>query len=118
MNSVIAVMLLVSCTDGFSACNAADDMVNIYPTQQACETALLPAVGQVGKTSEIVFGKCIKADQNFITGDLSMYWHVDPNGDFIVELSNEDSDEDGLSVPLDKIDKPIATKNTIDKPLA
>lgn len=118
MNSVIAVMLLVSCTDGFSACNAADDMVNIYPTQQACETALLPAVGRVGKNSEVVFGKCIEADQDFATGDLSMYWHVAPNGDFIVELSNEDSDENGLFVPLNKIEKPIAGKKTSGKPLA
>lgn len=118
MNSVITIMLLISCTDSFSACNAANDMVKIYPTQQACETALLPAVGRVIEKSEIVFGKCIKADQDFVTGDLSMYWHVDQHGNFIVELSNEDSNEDGLSVPLDKIEKPITGKNIINKPLA
>lgn len=118
MNSVIAVMLLVSCTDGFTACNAADDMVKIYPTHQACEAALKPAVDDIEKTGEMVFGKCIKADRDFITGDLNIYWRVDEKGDFIVELTNEDSEEDGLSVPLNKIEKPVAGKKPTDKPLA
>ena len=119
MNSVIAVMLLVSCTDGFSACNAADDMVKVYPTHEACEAALIPAVNHIGQSNEMVFGQCIKADPDFINGDLSIYWRVDQNGDFIVELTNEDSEEEELTVPLQKIEKPVAGATQINtKPAA
>lgn len=118
MNSVIAVMLLVSCTDGFSACNASDDMVKVFPTHEACEAALLPAVSRVGQTNEMVFGKCIKSDPDFINGDLSIYWRVDQNGDFIVELSNEESEEEELTVPLEKLEKPVAGKPVTNKPTA
>ncbi|WP_279099383.1 hypothetical protein [Bartonella apis] len=119
MNSVIAVMLLVSCTDGFSACNAADDMVKVYTTHEACEADLLPSVNHIGKTNEMVFGQCIKADPDFINGDLSIYWRVDENGDLIVELTNDDSDNEELTVPLRKIDKPIASNDKVaTKPAA
>lgn len=118
MNAVIAVMLLVSCTDNFSACNASDDMVQVYPSHEACETALIPEVKRIGSHSEQVFGKCLEADTDFINGDLSIYWHVDQNGNFIVELANEDSGEDEISIALNEIDKSQASKVHIMKPNA
>ncbi|WP_297323584.1 hypothetical protein [uncultured Bartonella sp.] len=118
MNAVIAVMLLVSCTDNFSVCNASDDMVRVYPSHEVCETALIHEVKRIGSHSEQVFGKCVKADADFINGDLSIYWHVDQNGNLIVELANEDSGEDEISIALNEIDKSQANKVPIMKPNA
>lgn len=118
MNSVIAVMLLVSCTDNFSACNAADDMVQVYQSHEACESSLMAQIKRVGANSELVFGKCLVADEDFINGDLSIYWHIDQNDNFIVELANEDSDEKDISVSLNKIGRPDDNHQEENKPSA
>lgn len=108
MNSLVAVMLLVSCTDGFSSCTAADDMVRVFPTETACEASLVPTVSKISTRGEQIFAKCLYADPNLIESDLSIYWRVTASGDLIVDLSDEDSDDKPLSVSLAHIGKPSA----------
>lgn len=117
MNAAIALMLLVSCSDNFSTCNASDDMVQVYPTHEACEAALMPQVNRIGTHSELVFGKCLSANSDVIEGDLTIYWHIDQSGNFIVELVNDDNEQD-VSTALNKVKSPKVNKVNVNKPSA
>ncbi|OPB32173.1 hypothetical protein [Bartonella sp. AR 15-3] len=90
MNPVIAVLLLVSCTDDFNSCYSNNTMVKIYPTIQICEQKIMPLVKKFTSYGEQIFAQCTNISANEREKEVTLIWSVTNKGNFFLKKQNTD----------------------------
>ncbi|CBI76835.1 conserved protein of unknown function [Bartonella clarridgeiae 73] len=91
MNSVIAVLLMVSCTDDFNSCYSNDTMVKIYPSIQTCDQKIMPLIKKFTSYGEQIFAQCTSISANIKQQEVTLIWSVTNKGDFFLKKQNTDN---------------------------
>ncbi|WP_345119369.1 hypothetical protein [Bartonella pachyuromydis] len=84
MNSLVFILLLVSCTDDFNSCYSNNTMVEIYPTAQACEQALIPSTKKIASYGQQIFAQCTSIEANLHQQQVKLIWYVTNRGNFLL----------------------------------
>ncbi|MDD9330136.1 MAG: hypothetical protein PV353_06970 [Bartonella sp.] len=90
MNPVIAVLLMVSCTDDFNSCYSNKTMVKIYPTTQACEQKIMSSIKKFTSYGEQIFAQCTNISTNVRQQEVTLIWSVTNKGNFFLKKQNTD----------------------------
>lgn len=84
MNSLAFILLLVSCTDDFNSCYSNNSMVEIYPTAQACEQAMIPSTKKFASYGQQIFAQCTSVQANLHQQQVKLIWSVTNRGNFLL----------------------------------
>ncbi|AQX22062.1 MULTISPECIES: hypothetical protein [unclassified Bartonella] len=90
MNPVLAVLLLVSCTDDFNSCYSNKTMVKIYLTAQACEQKIIPSIKEFTSYGEQIFAQCTNISASVPQQEITLIWSVTNKGNFFLKEQNTD----------------------------
>ncbi|CAF26565.1 hypothetical protein [Bartonella quintana] len=85
MNTLIFILLVVSCTDDFNSCYSNNTMAKTYPTAQACEQAMIPSTKQFASYGQQIFAQCTKAHANLHQQKVNLIWSVTNQGNFLLK---------------------------------
>ncbi|WP_034987553.1 hypothetical protein [Bartonella florencae] len=88
MNTLVFILLLVSCTDDFNSCYSNNKMVKIYPTAQACEQAMVPATKKFASYGQQIFAQCTPVQANLHQQQVKLIWSVTNRGNFLLTSQN------------------------------
>lgn len=88
MNSLVFVLLLVSCTDDFNSCYSNNTMIKTYPTAQACEQAMIPSTKKIASYGQQIFAQCINVQANLHQQQKKLIWYVTNRGNFLITSQN------------------------------
>nr|WP_081632710.1 hypothetical protein [Bartonella bovis] len=92
MNPIVAVLLLVSCTDDLNSCYSNDSMVKVYPTAQICEQDIIPSIKKLTSSGQQIFAQCTDIPINSTLQKTSLVWSVTNQGNFLLQsLHNNDN---------------------------
>nr|WP_273756842.1 hypothetical protein [Bartonella sp. MM73XJBT] len=88
MNSLVFILLLVSCTDDFNSCYSNNTMVEVYPTAQACEQAMIPSTKKFASYGQQIFAQCTSVQANLYQQQVQLTWSVTNRGNFLLTSQN------------------------------
>ncbi|WP_040296429.1 hypothetical protein [Bartonella alsatica] len=88
MNTLVFILLLVSCTDDFNSCYSNDKMVKIYPTAQTCEQAMIPSTKQFSSYGQQIFAQCTRVLTNSHQQEIKLTWSVTNRGNLLIKSQN------------------------------
>ncbi|PWW02021.1 hypothetical protein DFR52_102686 [Hoeflea marina] len=86
MQSLAAVMLVVSCTQVPEKCTEIPVPVPAYETMAACMDDLRPMMGQADVRKGQIIGACASFDSALFERDAAIVWDVSAAGRLSVEL--------------------------------
>nr|WP_246787121.1 hypothetical protein [Bartonella taylorii] len=84
MNTLVFILLLVSCTDDFNSCYSNNTMVKTYPTAQACEQAMIPSTKKLSSYGQQIFAQCTTIHANLHQQEVKLIWSVTNQGNFLL----------------------------------
>ncbi|EJF88429.1 hypothetical protein ME1_00600 [Bartonella vinsonii subsp. arupensis OK-94-513] len=90
MNTLVFLLLLVSCTDDFNSCYSNKTMVTTYPTAQACEQAMIPSTKKFSSYGQQIFAQCTSIRANLQQQEVKLIWSVTNRGNFLLKSKNID----------------------------
>ncbi|WP_455480518.1 hypothetical protein V3564_05155 [Bartonella sp. B12(2025)] len=88
MNTLVFILLLVSCTDDFNSCYSNNTMVKTYPTAQACEQAMVPSTKKIASYGQQIFAQCTSIHTNLHQQAVKLTWFVTNRGNFLLKSQN------------------------------
>ncbi len=103
MNTLVFILLLVSCTDDFNSCYSNNTMVKTYKTAQACEQAMIPSTKKIASYGQQIFAQCTSIQENLHQQDVKLIWYVTNQGNFLLKTQNRNDKvsihEENISLP-------------------
>ncbi|CAF28152.1 hypothetical protein PRJBM_01366 [Bartonella henselae] len=88
MNTLIFILLVVSCTDDFNSCYSNNTMATIYPTAEACEQAMIPSTKKFASYGQQIFAQCTKLYTIPHRQEINLIWSVTNRGNFLLQSQN------------------------------
>nr|WP_034460117.1 hypothetical protein [Bartonella koehlerae] len=88
MNTLVFILLVVSCTDDFNSCYSNNTMATIYPTAEACEQAMVPSTKKFASYGQQIFAQCTKLYTNLHRQEVNLIWSVTNRGNFLLQSQN------------------------------
>ncbi|EJF91628.1 hypothetical protein [Bartonella tamiae] len=105
MNSLIAIMLLVTCNDDFSLCEMPNEKVDVYPNHAICEDSINKRLKDMTFKGEQIFAQCVATQDYELNKYLTLYWHVNKRGDFKVSLKSKTKNDTPFIVSAENLKK-------------
>ncbi len=87
MEHVAAILLLVACGEGNSACRELPAPLEAYETTADCQADLPAASRNAARHAPHIYGACVSIDPAMIYDNLEIVWDVTPEGKFDVSVN-------------------------------
>ncbi|MDO9418328.1 hypothetical protein [Pararhizobium sp.] len=76
MEHIAAIMILVGCAQGDTACRELPAPAVGYESVENCHDLLRPAVNQASRTNKTTYGRCIAVDPALFMEDAVVSWKI------------------------------------------
>lgn len=76
MEHIAAILMLVACEQGNTACRQLPMSTTPFETTQDCKVSLQPALAEATHNFTVVHGKCVEVDPALYIEDATIEWTV------------------------------------------
>ena len=80
MEHIVALLLIVGCSQDMKQCEELPSPVTVYETSAECDTELSSALGRLQDVRPRVMGTCVFVDPALEEEDAELVWDVTPDG--------------------------------------
>ncbi|NRP17872.1 hypothetical protein LPJGGPFB_01099 [Ensifer adhaerens] len=91
MEHIAAIMVLVGCMQGGTACREVPTPVVGFETVEECHELLSPSIEEVGKVFKGAYGQCAEVDPALFVEAATIEWRITPSRQLEVKVIADDS---------------------------
>lgn len=86
MEQLVALLLIVGCSDDLAVCTELPAPAPLYETAEECERSLPPAMRGYMHDFPQILAKCIPVDPALEETSAEIVWDINPEGDLIASV--------------------------------
>lgn len=86
MEHIVALLLIVGCSDDLATCQELPAPVTVFETAEACEVELPVALREFTGQYPQVLAKCLDIDPALEEEDVELVWDIESDGTFYASV--------------------------------
>lgn len=86
MEHIVALLLIVGCSDDLATCQELPAPVSVFASAEECEAELPVSLRRFTGRYPQVLAKCIDVDPALEEADAELVWDIDPEGTFYASV--------------------------------